>query len=228
MRGNLASLQQKIGYQFQNLQLLEAALTHRSHGPFNNERLEFLGDSILNFLIADALYHVSHKASEGDLSRYRASLVCEDMLAEIALEFHLSDYLQLGIGELKSGGFRRKSILADAVEAIIAAIYLDADILACKQVVMRWFAKRVNYATTMKVKKDAKSSLQEYLQARKAAVPVYQIIEITGEAHCQTFKVNCSVEGFSLQTEGTGASRKHAEQAAAEAFLHKLTASNPS
>lgn len=218
----LQSLQHKLGYVFRDESLLVRALTHRSWQAQNNERLEFLGDSILNFVIANALYHRMPHANEGDLSRYRATLVREETLAEIALAFHLSDYLILGVGELKSGGFKRRSILADALEAIIAAIYVDVGVEPCQALVEAWFDERLSLVTQQKIRKDSKSTLQEYLQANRFPLPTYTITSTTGEAHEQTFHVTCRVEGMEPWTEGTGFCRRDAEQAAAQQFLHEV------
>lgn len=207
-----------LGYQFKNTTLLEMALTHRSIKVKNNERLEFLGDAVLNFVIAAALYQQFDYAAEGELSRVRASLVNEDSLAEIAQGFQLGDYLYLGPGELKSGGARRKSILADALEAIIGAIYLDADMLTCQKIILHWFAARLQSVNIDKNLKDAKSALQEYLQSQKLPLPQYKILLITGEAHAQHFQIACEVEGMDYQSEGVGTTRRGAEQMAAKAF----------
>jgi ribonuclease-3 len=219
MTQSLAKLERLLGYHFKKKELLVTALTHRSMKGSHNERFEFLGDSILNFVVGNVLFHQMPHAKEGDLSRYRALLVCEETLATLAQEFHLSDYLILGVGELKSGGFRRKSILADAVEAIIAAIFIDADILTCQLIVQQWYATRIADVVKMKLKKDPKSALQELLQSKKFTLPQYEVIEITGDAHDQTFRIKCSVEGLEYVTEGTGQSRRAAEQEAAEAYL---------
>lgn len=220
----LKNLCQKLGHHFSHLDLLEAALTHRSARGLNNERLEFLGDSIVNFVIAEALYHAAPKASEGELSRLRASLVRGETLAQVAQEFELGNYLRLGAGELKSGGFRRQSILADALEAVIAAIYLDAGLDKCIALIQQWFQERLQRGLEIKIieHKDPKSRLQEYLQSKKLGLPLYEITATTGEAHAQTFYVRCSVEGLALITEGVGNSRRIAEQNAAEQFLEQL------
>lgn len=222
---NLQGLQTRLGYTFSNEKLLVRALTHRSVNAANNERLEFLGDSILNYVIADALYQRLPEANEGELSRYRATLVREETLADIAVTlFHLSDYLILGSGELKSGGFKRRSILADALEAIIAAVYLDAGSDTCRQLVSRWFTERLEQVIARKIQKDSKSMLQEYLQAHRFPLPCYEITATTGDAHEQMFHVICRVEGFVETTEGAGLCRRYAEQAAAEKFLSEVLA----
>lgn len=226
----MSSLYQKLckrlGYFFADLGLLELALTHRSYGGKNNERLEFLGDSILNYVIAEDLFHRFPKAKEGELSRLRASLVKGDTLAELAREFALGDFLKLGAGELKSGGFRRDSILADAVEGIIGAIYLDAGMDVCRQHILQWYQERLNATSLKVVTKDAKTRLQEYLQARKYSLPQYDVVRIVGEPHDQTFHVHCQVELFEEAIEGKGGSRRIAEQNAASKALKKLEKSD--
>ncbi|SBS27841.1 Ribonuclease 3 [Marinomonas spartinae] len=222
----MSSLYQKlcrrIGYFFADLGLLELALTHRSFGGKNNERLEFLGDSILNYVIAEELFHRFPKAKEGELSRLRASLVKGDTLAELAREFQLGDFLKLGAGELKSGGFRRDSILADAVEGIIGGMYLDAGMDVSRQHILAWYKDRLDATSLKVVTKDAKTRLQEFLQARKHALPQYEVVEILGEPHDQTFHVHCFVELCDKPIEGAGNSRRIAEQNAAAAALKLL------
>ena len=215
-------LEKKINYTFKNRQLLIKALTHRSKQIDHNERLEFLGDSILNFVIADALYQKLPHAKEGDLSRYRARLVCEESLAEIALEFQLSNFLLLGVGELRTGGFRRKSIMADSLEALIAAIYLDSDLPNCQKIVENWFHQKVTQSIQEKIKKDPKSMLQEYLQSHQLSLPIYKIIKISGADHDQTFYISCKLADLNLETEGKGSSRRIAEQEAAGKCLKLL------
>lgn len=226
----MSSLYQKlcrrIGYYFADLGLLELALTHRSYGGKNNERLEFLGDSILNYVIAEDLFHRFPKAKEGELSRLRASLVKGDTLAELAREFQLGDYLKLGAGELKSGGFRRDSILADSVEGIIGAMYLDAGMDVCRQHILEWYKERLNATSLKVVTKDAKTRLQEYLQARKHALPQYDVVDIVGEPHDQTFHVHCHIELCSEAIKGSGNSRRIAEQNAAAKALEQLEQAN--
>lgn len=209
----------KLGYRFKDLNLLKMALSHRSVRGFNNERLEFLGDSVLNFIMTDHLYATQVNAKEGDLSRLRAHLVCEDSLAEIARQLELGDYLQLGMGELKSGGFRRQSILADTLEAILGAIYLESGITICQQLILAWFDAQLANLSAQTIHKDSKTLLQEYLQARKKSLPHYEIDSITGEAHQQTFNVKCTVENITHIAEGQGSSRRRAEQEAARHFL---------
>lgn len=215
-------LNQAIGYQFAHESLLEQALTHRSYARKNNERLEFLGDAILNCTIAQALYHQFPNAKEGQMSRLRAHLVKGDTLAEIGREFKIGDFLRLGSGELKSGGFRRDSILADAVEAIIGAISLDADLAKAQTVLLSWFEDRLANLDLKENIKDSKTRLQEFLQARRLPLPEYQVMTITGEAHQQEFTVHCGVESLDAPMEGIGSSRRMAEQEAAHAALKAL------
>lgn len=191
MNNPLLKLSQRIGYDFQDESLIELALTHRSKGDKNNERLEFLGDSIVNFIIAEALFHKFPQAKEGKLSRLRAGLVRGTTLAEIGRDFELGDFLVLGSGELKSGGFNRESILADAVEAIIGAIYLDAGMAVVQERVLSWFDTRLSVLTIDDVLKDSKTRLQEYIQKTQGRLPKYEVVEIFGQAHDQKFKVSC-------------------------------------
>ncbi|WP_373766418.1 ribonuclease III [Glaesserella sp.] len=211
----LERLQKKLGYQFANLDYLTQALTHRSAASKNNERLEFLGDSILNFAIGKALYEKFPKADEGELSRMRAALVKEQTLAVVARQFELGEYMKLGAGELKSGGYRRESILSDCVEAIIAAVYLDAGIDRAIERVHYWYQQLLNEMQPGEAQKDPKTRLQEYLQGRKLPLPTYEVIDIKGEAHNQTFKVSCKVEKVDEIFIGNGTSRRKAEQDAA-------------
>ncbi|OOR98581.1 ribonuclease III [Haemophilus paracuniculus] len=220
---HLDRLQKTIGYQFDNLDYLKTALTHRSAGAKNNERLEFLGDSILNFAIGRALYEKFPKANEGELSRMRATLVREQTLAIIARRFDLGEYLKLGAGELKSGGYRRESILSDCVEAIIAAIYLDNGMERAIERVMIWYQDLLNEMQPGEAQKDPKTRLQEFLQGRKHRLPDYEVLDIKGQAHNQTFKVSCKVEILDEIFVGIGTSRRKAEQNAAEQALAKLT-----
>ncbi len=214
-----ADLSRRLGYAFNDPSLLELALTHRSCGKRNNERLEFLGDSIVNFVIADALFQQFPQAREGQLSRLRARLVKGETLAEIARELNLGDYLRLGSGELKSGGFRRDSILADATEAVIGAIYLDSDLETCRGFIHRWFRERLEELDLNESLKDAKTRLQEHLQSRRLALPEYELVAVDGEAHSQTFFIRCHVAGLSVASEGEGNSRRQAEQEAARLAL---------
>jgi len=219
---NLQILSKKLGYVFQSESLLKAALTHRSVRGANNERLEFLGDSIVNFIIAEELYRRLPSAKEGELSRLRANLIKGETLAEMAREFNLGQYLNLGPGELKSGGFRRESILADAIEALIGAIYLDAGIECCKTCVLAWYTSRLQQEALQLNIKDAKTKLQEYLQSRGQELPSYEVLAIQGQAHDQTFKVSCVVTGLGIRAEGIGSSRRKAEQEAAKNLLAAL------
>ncbi len=212
----------KLGYTFKDPSLCELALTHRSCGKRNNERLEFLGDSILNFIIAEDLYARFPEAREGDLSRLRAGQVKGETLAEIARELGFGDYLRLGSGELKSGGFRRDSILADSVEAVIGAIYLDSDMDTVRGYVLGWYKARLEKINLKQTQKDSKTRLQEFLQSRRAALPQYELVKVEGEAHDQTFHILCHVELMAAATEGKGSSRRQAEQEAARAALEKL------
>lgn len=212
----------KVGHIFNDPKLLTLALTHRSVGSTNNERLEFLGDSILNFSIAEQLFRKFPKAKEGELSRLRASLVRGETLAEIALEWSLGQHLILGEGELKSGGFRRASILADAVEAILGAIYEDAGMNAAVDRVQAWFSSRLDEISLESNVKDAKSQLQEWLQSRKNPLPIYEVAGLEGEAHCQAFTVTCTVSNANKTTSATAANRKQAEKEAAQKMLESL------
>lgn len=222
---DLVSLEKAIGYQFKAQDLIEQALTHRSvSGEFNNERLEFLGDSILNFIVGEALYSQFPNAKEGQLSRLRASLVKGATLAELGKQFKLYDYIHVGPGELKSGGKKRSSTLADAVEAMIGAIYLESGFEPCQQVVKTWFQERLQKLSLTDTVKDNKTRLQEELQARKAPLPAYNIVSIVGQSHCQTFRIECVVDGFAEPFVGEGTSRRHAEQQAAGKALTALLA----
>ncbi|EJG1669115.1 ribonuclease III [Vibrio parahaemolyticus] len=223
MNSPIDNLERKLGYQFKDAGLINLALTHRSANSKHNERLEFLGDSILSFVIADDLYHRFPKVNEGDMSRMRATLVRGHTLAELGREFDLGDYLKLGPGELKSGGFRRDSILADAVEAIIGAIYLDSDIEKVRSIVLSWYNSRLEAIKPGVSQKDPKTRLQEFLQGRRKPLPVYTVTNIKGEAHNQEFTVECEVAGVDKPVIGKGTSRRKAEQAAAETALEQLT-----
>jgi len=215
-------LSKALGYRITDQALLEQALTHRSASGKHYERLEFLGDSLLSMFIAEALYLQFPDVQEGDLSRMRATLVCGPMLAEIAKEFNLGDFLQLGPGELKSGGFRRESILSDAVEALIGAIYLDSNIKQCREIVLSWYQTRLNEIEPGVSQKDPKTQLQEILQARQQPVPDYQVVELTGKSHNQRFTVSCTLTLLNEAMIGTGTSRRKAEQDAAAKALQAL------
>jgi ribonuclease-3 len=212
----------KLGLTFNNPALFTMALTHRSASSKNNERLEFLGDSILGFVIAEQLYERFPNAPEGVLSRLRASLVNQSSLAELAREHQLGDYLLLGSGELKSGGFRRDSILSDALEAVMAALFIDQGIDACQQWISQLFAEKLASLSLDNWQKDPKTQLQELMQAQKMDLPDYELITMSGLAHEQTFKVKCTVPLITKTSTGTGISRKKAEQAAAEQMLQLL------
>ncbi len=210
-----------IGYQFKDLALLELALTHRSCGSNNNERLEFLGDAALNFIIGHAIYQRLPDIREGELSRYRSSLVKGVTLTEVANELQLSAHLHLGAGEIKSGGHRRASILADTVEAIIGAIYLDGGMSACENTVLQWFESRLANLDDEGLK-DPKTLLQEFMQSRGSPLPVYEVVAVSGEEHNQQFTVHCMVDGLKKPTTGGGSSRRNAEKEAAELALKGL------
>lgn len=218
----IEQLEKIINYNFNDKNLLELALTHRSFQGKNNERLEFLGDSILNFIVAELLFRKFDLSSEGDLSRLRSQLVKSATLSEIGIALNLGDYLILGEGELKSSGWRRPSILADSVEAIIGAVFIDGGISAANDLIIFWFKDRINYINPDNIQKDSKSVLQELLQSKKLPVPDYNVVSIEGEAHCQHFKVSCSVEKLGISIEGEGSSRKIAEQSAADEVIKKL------
>jgi ribonuclease III len=211
-----------LGYNFNDPMLLQQALTHRSAARENNERLEFLGDAILSFVISTELYCRFESIDEGTLSRLRASLVKGDTLAVLARGLELGDYLQLGPGELKSGGFRRGSILADTLEAIFGAIFLDSDIAAVKQVILSLYAERLNNVDPSAALKDPKTRLQEFLQSRNHALPEYEITDVQGKDHEQRFTVTCTVPTIGEPVVAHGGSRRKAEQAAAQQALHRL------
>lgn len=208
-------------YHFADAELRERALTHRSVGAGNNERLEFFGDALVNLIVAELLFDEFPKAAEGELTRLRARLVSEPALAAIARELELGDALHLGPGELKSGGFRRDSILADAFEALIAAVYLDGGWLACREAVRKLVTPRLAEAAAMD-DKDAKTRLQEWLQSRGEPLPSYELVATTGADHARIFDVECRIESRDLRAEGRGSSRRAAEQAAATAVLALL------
>jgi ribonuclease III len=212
----------RLGYQFKNPALLMQALTHRSFSGNNNERLEFLGDSVLNFIIAHQLYLRFPRLPEGDLSRLRAQLVKESTLSEIAFSLNIGDALKLGEGELKSAGWRRPSILADALEAIIGAVYSDGGFSAAESLVLNLYADKLASIDPKMIDKDAKSQLQEYLQGKKMELPEYGVVLIEGEAHAQTFKIECVIEKLNITTVGEGTSRRIAEQQAAQLALEKI------
>lgn len=205
----------QLGYAFRDGALLARALTHRSHSSRNYERLEFLGDSILSFLIADVLYDRFPQLSEGELTRLRATLVRRETLATLARELQLGDCLELGSGELKSGGFDRDSILADTLEAVFGAVYKDGGIEAVREVVLRRYQSILGSIDPSSILKDPKTRLQEFLQRKSLATPVYTVLEVSGEPHQQRFVVECRVPGLAEVLRGEGNSRRYAEQAAA-------------
>ncbi len=215
-------LRDRIGHGFADPSLLAQALTHRSAGTPHNERLEFLGDGVVNLLAAEALYQRWPKADEGVLTRARAELVREASLATIARALELGERLTLGPGELKSGGFRRDSILADALEAVVAAIYLDAGYEACRRVVVPWFEPALAALPVGTPEKDAKTRLQEWLQARQKPLPAYELVSESGEDHAKVFLSRCTLSEPAVIAEGQGTSRRLAEQAAAAAVLERL------
>jgi ribonuclease-3 len=215
-------LQRALGYEFSDPDLLGLALTHRSAGRRNNERLEFLGDSIVNHVIAEAIYQLFPDAREGDMSRMRSALVKGETLAEVARELQLGDYLELGAGERKSGGHRRASILADTLEALAGAILLDGGVDRCRQSVLAWFHSRLDQMTLEDADKDPKTRLQEFLQGRRNPLPEYELLGVLGEDHNQQFHVACRLQKPAIVVEGAGSSRRKAEQAAARSALDRL------
>jgi ribonuclease-3 len=219
-----AWVRERLGYEPHDLALFRAALTHRSAAGANNERLEFLGDAVLNLLIAHRLYQTFPRATEGELSRLRSRLVSREPLAEIAVSLDLGETLQLGSGELRSGGFRRESIVADALEALCGAIFLDGGLAAVEPLITRLFAERIGALPSPEALKDPKTRLQEYLQSRSLTLPRYVVLGIEGEDHAQTFRVSCEVPGLSLRVEGVGSSRRRAEQQAAASMLEAIDA----
>lgn len=221
---SLAVLQQKLGYVFVRPALLQQALTHRSYSSTHNERLEFLGDSVLNCAMASLLYARFAAIDEGDLSRVRANLVKQQALHEIAQRLELSQFILLGDGEMKSGGARRPSILADAVEGILGAIFLDGGFDQAQRVIQHLYAAVLARPDLDSLGKDAKTQLQEYLQGKKIALPAYQIVATHGAAHSQEFEVQCDVPSLGLIVSGRGASRRAAEQAAAALAMQQIAA----
>ena len=213
----------RLGYAFRDPALLDAALTHRSASKRNYERLEFLGDAVLNFAVAVQLFREYPDADEGDLSRYRAALVSGSSLATVAIGLALGEQLRLGSGELKSGGFRRSSILADSLEALFGAVYLDGGITAASAVIERLFAVRLGDLPEARELKDPKTRLQEYLQARGMSLPAYAMEEVSGEPHEHWFVASCEVAALDLRARGEGSSRRRAEQEAAQRVLEQLT-----
>ena len=212
-----SSLVRHLGHDFTNESLLTQALTHRSHSTPNNERLEFLGDGVLNCVVAYLLYRRFPRLAEGELSRMRAYLVKEATLSDIASSLSLGEFMRLGEGELKSGGWRRPSMLADTLEALIGAVFLDNGFPAAEAVVEKLYAPLLETLDPKSIGKDPKTLLQEYLQGRKLALPEYVMLATEGEAHCQTFRVECRIPSLNVQAQGVGNSRRAAEQQAAEA-----------
>lgn len=221
-RMNLDKLEGRIAYRFARRHFLQAALTHRSSGEANNERLEFLGDGLLDFLVAEMLFECFPTQPEGDLTRLRADLVRQESLHSVADSLELGQHLALGEGELRSGGRRRPSILADAFEALLAAIYLDGGFGAAREFVRRCFSERISRLDPIRDGKDPKTRLQEWLQAQRNPLPSYRIVTTVGEAHAQMFEVSCQLEKPRMETIGRGRSRRIAEQAAAEEALRQL------
>lgn len=228
MSASLEKLEKIINYKFNNKFLLTKALTHRScEKGYDNEKLEFLGDAILNFFMAEFLYNKYPKLDEGKLTRLRSSLIRKETLVDIAKSLHLSDFLFLGPGELKSGGRNRSSLLEDTVEALIAAIYIDSDLKSCKQVVFGWFDKKLeNLKWDNNILKDAKSLLQEYLQSRRLSVPKYKVIKIEDKDKKQVFTVEAEISDLQYKMEAQGYSIKKAEQQAARGLLDILSNRN--
>lgn len=224
MKIDLERLCRRLNYQFKKSAYLKQALTHCSAGKDNYERFEFVGDSILSFVIANELFYRFPLQSEGQLSRLRSFLVRGDTLAELAKEINLGDFLFLGQGELKSGGFRRASILADALEAVFAAVFFDGGIDEAKKVILKLYQPRLEDPHLNDCLKDAKTQLQEYLQAEKIALPDYVLTRVDGNEHDQMFYVTCTVHAVQQETFGDGATRRKAEQLAAKAMLEKLRA----
>ncbi len=222
MKIDLERLCRRLGYHFKKPAYLKQALTHCSMGSDNYERFEFLGDSILSFVIANELFTKFPLQSEGQLSRLRSFLVRGDMLAEIGKELGLGDFLYLGQGELKSGGFRRASILADALEAVFAAVFLDGGIEPSKEVILKLYRSRLDDPNLNDCLKDSKTQLQEYLQSEKHPLPEYTLIKVEGEEHDQVFYISCAVDGIQLIAYGEGANRRKAEQLAAKSLLEQL------
>jgi len=211
-----------LGYEFRDHRLLETALTHRSASSENNERLEFLGDAVLGSVIAEQLYRCFPDAAEGELSRLRATLVRKETLAEVARSLELGGFLRLGSGEMKSGGSRRDSILADAMESIIAAIYLDSGMESCHNFISKIYDERMENLSKEAVLKDPKTRLQEYMQANRMELPNYEIIEVSGKDHAQMFSVKCQATSMGRTSTGKGSSRRRAEQSAAQSMLEEL------
>lgn len=215
-------LRKALDYRFRDVRLLEQALTHRSAGGDNNERLEFLGDAILDLVVSESVFRAHAQAPEGDLSRLRSSLVKDTTLAELATELGLGEHLILGGGERKSGGHRRESILADALEAIFGAVYLDSGFDAAREIIERAFGARLENFPPVDELRDPKTRLQEWLQARGRGLPNYELVAVTGEAHRRRFEVSCTVDDDTAATHGKGTTRRAAEQTSAQEMLARL------
>ncbi len=218
---DLEALEQRLHYRFASAALLQQALTHRSHGSVHNERLEFLGDAVLNCVIAQLLFQKYGRLDEGDLSRLRANLVKQQSLSEIAERLGLSEFLRLGEGEMKSGGFRRPSILADTIEAIFGAVFVDGGFDGARDVIGRLFEPVLKTVDPKTLGKDSKTLLQEYLQAKRLPLPVYTVVETRGAAHNQEFEVECAIPKLEISVRGNGRSRRAAEQNAARLALEQ-------
>ncbi len=216
-------IEARIGYKFRQRRLIEQALTHRSHGVKHNERLEFLGDSVLNCAVASVIYDRHPDLREGELSRVRASIVCQDSLRRVAEEIGISGLIRLGPGEIKSGGRMRASILADAVEGVIGAVYLDGGFDAALNVICRIFAPLLDAVAPGEDAKDPKTLLQEYLQRKRIALPLYQVTATSGPAHAREFVVECQIPKLGVSVSGAGTTRRAAEQAAADLAFKKVS-----
>jgi len=219
-------LQESLDYQFNDTRLLQQALTHRSVPGNNNERLEFLGDAVLDLVISEVVFRSHAHAPEGDLSRLRASLVKDTSLADLASGLGLGEHLILGGGERKTGGQRRKSILADGLEAIFGAVYLDAGFEAARNIIQRAFGERLHDLPDVDDLRDPKTRLQEWLQARGLGLPNYELVKVSGKAHRQTFEVNCTISDSATVTSGSGSTRRRAEQEAAKKMLREIAGSD--
>lgn len=221
-----AKFESIFGYKFKDASLLQLAFTHRSYAKKNNERLEFLGDSILNCTIAAELYLRYSDIPEGDLSRLRASLVDKDTLALLGKKYDVGQYILLGGGELKTGGWRRESILADVMEAIFGAVYLDSGVVAAQLFITTIYSEILSDVPDVSELKDPKTRLQEFLQSQKLPIPIYSIVSVSGKSHEQRFTVECSVPEYNLNIQALGTSRRKAEQSAAKIVLEKLISKN--
>lgn len=214
-----ADLSQRLGYTFKDPELLRLALTHRSSNPIHNERLEFIGDGLVNLIVGEALYHAHPNAPEGELSRWRASLVQRETLADIGRQWQLDQDIQIGPGEKKTGGHQRPSTLANAVEAIFGAMYFDSGFNTTKEMILSTYGSRLETINIQKIQKDAKTLLQEWLQAKQYKLPKYQLISTTGKDHDAIFKIECSIKELMLKAFGEGSNKRKAEQNAAQAML---------